>query len=50
MYSYQSAMHQKYGPLHVINKDCVQAHTGFDTHSHCEIEIFSYVVSGELRQ
>ncbi|KAF8993451.1 RmlC-like cupin domain-containing protein [Cyathus striatus] len=35
-------------PLRVLNEDRVDAYTGFDTHSHQEFEIFSYVVEGEL--
>lgn len=42
--------HEGYGPLRVINEDRVEAHTGFGTHSHREFEIFSYVVSGQLKQ
>ena len=48
--SYQSATHQKYGPLRAINGDRAQAHTGFDIHSHRETDIFSYVVSGEPKE
>ncbi|KAG6860943.1 hypothetical protein C0995_005773 [Termitomyces sp. Mi166 len=41
--------HGHYGPLRVINEDRVAPGTGFGTHSHREFEIFSYVVSGELK-
>ena len=42
--------HERYGPLRIINEDRVEAHTGFGTHSHREFEIFSYIVSGQLKQ
>ncbi len=37
-----------FGVLRVINDDLVEAGTGFDTHSHRDMEIISYVVNGEL--
>ncbi|KAF8993448.1 RmlC-like cupin domain-containing protein [Cyathus striatus] len=40
--------HESFGPLRVLNEDRVDAYTGFDTHSHREFEIFSYVVEGAL--
>ncbi|KAF8882525.1 pirin domain-protein domain-containing protein-containing protein [Gymnopilus junonius] len=45
---YQDHRHEAFGPLRIINEDRVETRTGFGTHSHCEFEIFSYVVSGEL--
>ncbi|KAF8993453.1 RmlC-like cupin domain-containing protein [Cyathus striatus] len=42
--------HESFGPLRVLNEDRVDAYTGFDTHSHREYEIFSYVVEGALEQ
>jgi redox-sensitive bicupin YhaK (pirin superfamily) len=37
-----------FGVLRVVNDDIVQPRTGFDTHSHKDMEIISYVVDGEL--
>ena len=48
--SYQDPRHSSHGPLRVINEDRVATSEGFDTHSHREFEIFSYIVSGELQQ
>ncbi|PFH53215.1 hypothetical protein AMATHDRAFT_45502 [Amanita thiersii Skay4041] len=46
---YFDPSHESYGPLRVINEDRVMPPEGFGTHFHREFEIFSYIVSGELR-
>jgi redox-sensitive bicupin YhaK (pirin superfamily) len=38
----------QFGVLRVMNDDQVQPGTGFETHSHKNMEIISYVVEGEL--
>jgi quercetin 2,3-dioxygenase len=38
----------RFGPLRVINEDIFEAGGGFGTHPHRDMEIITYIVSGEL--
>ena len=45
---YYNPANMQFGVLRVINDDLIEAHTGFDTHPHKDMEIITYVVNGEL--
>ena len=45
---YYNPRNISFGVLRVLNDDYVQPNTGFDTHSHSNMEVISYVVNGQL--
>lgn len=45
---YYNPQNMNFGVLRVINDDLINAGSGFDTHPHRDMEIVTYVVTGEL--
>lgn len=46
--NYYDPKNTSFGVLRVLNDDNVKPHSGFTTHPHNNMEIFSYLVSGKL--
>ncbi|MEA2046910.1 MAG: pirin family protein [Campylobacterota bacterium] len=45
---YYNPNNMHFGVLRVVNDDIIHPMSGFDTHQHRDMEIISYVVSGEI--
>ncbi len=45
---YHDPENMNFGVLRVLNDDNVKPDSGFDTHPHHDMEIFSYIVTGQL--
>lgn len=45
---YYNPDNMQFGTLRVVNDDTFDAHGGFDTHPHEDMEIISYVIDGQL--
>ena len=45
---YYNEANINFGVLRVLNDDIIAPHTGFETHSHKDMEIITYVIEGEL--
>jgi hypothetical protein len=45
---YYDPDNMNFGVLRVVNDDNVRPHSGFDTHPHQNMEIFTYIIDGKL--